>query len=196
MPMTVCDNAAAYLAELNKLLGNIDHAAIDVLAERVLRAWQYDRLVITFGNGGSAFTASHFVTDLVKTAAVEGRRRLRAVSLSENMGLVTAVGNDLDYEQTFVFPLESFARANDLAIAISASGDSPNVVQACLWAKDHDVEVIALTGFAGGRIASIADLHINVPSNNYGLIEDLHLSVGHMITQKLRFMILSDRATP
>jgi D-sedoheptulose 7-phosphate isomerase len=192
MAATICSNAATYLAELNKLLANLDHVSIDAVTARVYRAWQNDQLVMTLGNGGSAFTASHFVTDLVKTAAVEGRRRLRAVSLSDNMGLVTAVGNDLDYDQTFVYPLESFARPDDLAIAISASGNSPNVVQACRWAKDHGVDVVALTGFAGGKIAAIADLHVNVPSNNYGLIEDLHLSVGHMISQSLRSMISSD----
>jgi D-sedoheptulose 7-phosphate isomerase len=195
MAITVCDNAALYLVELTAQLSRIDPVAIDGVAERVFRAWQNDRMVVTFGNGGSAFTASHFVTDLVKTAAIAGRRRLRAVSLTDNIGLVTAVGNDLNYEQTFVYPLESFARQSDLAIAISASGNSPNVVQACRWAKDHGVGVIALSGFSGGQISTIADLHVNIPSDNYGVIEDLHLSIGHMISQKLRSLILSDRTT-
>lgn len=192
MAATICESAEVYLSELHALVKKLNAEAIEAVAERVYRAWKSDHLVLTLGNGGSAFTASHFVTDLVKTAAVDGCRRLKALSLADNIGLVTAIGNDINYEQTFVYSLESFSRADDLVIAVSASGNSPNVVEACRWAKGNGVHVIALTGFTGGRIASIADVHVNVPSNNYGMIEDLHLSIGHMISQSLRSKILRD----
>jgi len=192
MAATICKSAEDYLSELHGLVKKLNSAAIEEVTERVFEAWKNDRLVLTLGNGGSAFTASHFVTDLVKTAAVDGCRRLRALSLADNIGLVTAIGNDINYEQTFVYSLESFARVDDVVIVISASGNSPNVVEACRWAKENGVQVVALTGFTGGRIASIADVHVNVPSNNYGMIEDLHLSIGHMMSQSLRSKILRD----
>jgi D-sedoheptulose 7-phosphate isomerase len=196
MPATHCKNAAAYLAQMNDLLAQVDRQAIDAVASRLYQAHQLDQLVMVFGNGGSSFTASHFVTDLVKTASVEGHRRLRALSLADNMGLVTAVGNDILYDAIFAYQLESFARPGDVAIAISASGNSPNVVMACRWAKDHGVEVIALTGFKGGEVASIADLHVNIPSSNYGLIEDLHLSIGHIVSQSLHLRLRDGSTSP
>lgn len=190
MVATTCANAELYLRELHELIGKLDCVAIDAVSQHIFEVWTNDGLVLTMGNGGSAFTASHFVTDLVKTAAVDGHRRLRALSLADNTGLLTAIGNDIAYEQSFVYSLESYARVNDLAIVISASGNSPNIVTASQWAKEHGVLLVALTGFSGGEIGSIADVHVNVPSNNYGTIEDLHLSIGHMISQKLRSMVL------
>jgi len=192
MAPTICNSAALYIESMQDRLNALDSQSIDTLASWLFNIWRNDRLVVTLGNGGSAFTASHLVTDLVKTAAVDGRRRLRAISLADNMGLVTAVGNDLDYEEVFAYQLESFARRDDLAIAISASGNSPNVIKAARWANAHGVQVVALTGFDGGKLATMADLSIHVPSNNYGIIEDLHLAIGHMISQSLRCRILND----
>ena len=186
MGVTYCNQPSRYLTELRELLTVIDPAAIDLATARLWEVWQQDRLIITLGNGGSACTASHFVTDLVKTATVEGCRPFRSISLTDNTGLLTAVSNDLDYGQSFVYPLAAYARAGDAVIAISASGNSPNVVAACQWAQEHGVSVIALTGFSGGKTVELADISIHIPSNNYGLVEDLHLAVGHMISQALR----------
>ncbi|WP_425398126.1 SIS domain-containing protein [Aeoliella sp.] len=177
---------------MSQTLGDLDHQAIDSLAGVVYAAWRKDQLVSTLGNGGSASTASHFVADLVKTAAVDGQKRLRAICLSDNIGLLTAIGNDIHYGDTFQYPLEAFARPGDTLIAISASGNSPNVVRACEFALTNGVQTVALTGFTGGAIGDMADLHVNVPSCNYGIIEDLHLAIGHMITQSLKARILSD----
>ncbi len=189
---TVCSSAGAYLEHLGALLERIDCAAVDLLTETLVEVRRADRQVIVFGNGGSAYTASHFVTDLVKTTCIDGERRLRAISLVDNYGLITAVGNDIDYDQTFTYCIEAYARPGDVAIAISASGNSPNVINACEWAKDHGIKLICLTGFDGGRIGEFADLHVNVPSQNYGLIEDVHLSIGHMITQALKARVMAE----
>jgi D-sedoheptulose 7-phosphate isomerase len=162
----------------------------------VFQAWRDGRRVFVFGNGGSAYNASHFVTDLVKTAAVDGQKRLAAFSLVDNIGLTTAIGNDLSYDETFSYPLESYAQAGDVAIAISCSGNSPNVLRACRWAREHGLTVAALTGFAGGKIKDTSDIHINIPSTNYGLMEDLHLSVGHVIAQSLKSRILDEVGQP
>jgi len=194
MNKTSCSTARQYLDGLASLLGRLDAAAIDRLTEMVHQRWEVDAQVLVIGNGGSASTASHYVTDLVKTASVPGVRRLRSLSLTDNPGLTTAIGNDIAYEDTFLFPLEAYGRDGDLLIAISGSGNSPNIVKAVRFAKEHGIEVAALTGFDGGAIGRVADLHVNVPSDNYGLVEDLHLSIGHMLGQGLRARIARSHA--
>ena len=192
MAGTTNTDALGYLDAMRTLLDNIDAIAIDALSDLLFHTWRDDRTVLVFGNGGSAVTASHWVTDLVKTAAVEGQRRLRAMCLVDNVGLTTAIANDIEYLESFRYVLESYARPADVAVAISASGNSPNVVAACEWAKSHSVKVVTLTGFAGGKIAGLADLHIHVPSDNYGLIEDLHMAVGHMVAQSLQSRVMKE----
>ncbi|MGA1709375.1 MAG: D-sedoheptulose-7-phosphate isomerase [Phycisphaerales bacterium] len=186
MVKTTCNSARQYLDALGSLLPNLDAEAIDLVTDSVFRRWADDRQVLVLGNGGSASTAAHYVTDLVKTAWVPGQKRLRTLSMTDNPGLTTAIGNDLAFEESFSFPLESYAREGDLVIAISGSGNSPNIVSACRFARSLSLEVVGLTGFDGGELGRLADLHVNVPSDNYGLIEDLHLSMGHMIGQGLR----------
>ena len=180
------DKARAYVVSLKAALDKVDWTAVDRLADLLFDLWQNDQQVIVFGNGGSACTASHYVVDVVKTAAVAGERPLRAMSLVDNTGLMTAVGNDNGYGQTFAYAINAFARPGDAAIAISGSGNSPNVVGACRLAKDRGMTLVCLTGFDGGQISHLADLHIHVPSDNYGVIEDIHLSIGHMVTQALK----------
>lgn len=189
MAGSICKSAAYYLEEMASLLPSLDCQAIDAVADTMFSAWQADRMIATIGNGGSASTASHFVADLVKTAAVDGQRRLRATCLSDNIGLLTAIGNDIHYDDIFKYPIEALTRPADVLIAISASGNSPNIVRACQFANDHGLFVVTLTGFDGGKISKIADLHVNIPSENYGIVEDLHLMIGHIITQSLRTRI-------
>lgn len=179
-------NAKDYLEALSRIAAKLDPAAIDSLSDTLAEAWHADAQVLVFGNGGSATTASHIVTDLVHTASVPGQRRLRAISLVDNHGLTTAIANDVRYDQIFVRGLETYARSGDVAIGISGSGTSPNVVNACRWAVAHQCTLVCLTGFDGGEIKELADVHVNVPSRNYGLIEDLHVAIGHMISQALR----------
>lgn len=191
MAGTLCSSAADYCKQMTDLLSRIDCAAIERFAQAVFEAWRDGRRVLVFGNGGSAMTASHYVCDFVKTAAVAGRKRLGALSLVDNMGLLTAIGNDISYDDTFVYPLESYGQKGDIAVAISASGNSPNVLKACQWAREHGLSVVALTGFSGGKVKSLADIHINAPSDNYGVIEDLHMSVGHIVTQLLHQKVVA-----
>jgi len=193
MAGSICKSAAEYLSGLARLAAQIDTARLEEFADALFRAWEDDRCVFVFGNGGSATTASHQVCDFVKTAAVDGQRRLRAFCLVDNTGISTALGNDIGYEDTLRYPLETYARPSDVAVAISGSGNSRNVLLACEWARENGVEVIALTGFGGGKLKRLADLHINVPSDNFGLIEDLHLVVGHCVSQILKSRVM--RAT-
>ncbi|HEV8291567.1 MAG TPA: SIS domain-containing protein [Tepidisphaeraceae bacterium] len=193
MAGTISKTASSYIAEMARIVGQIDAIAIERFAEIIFNAWRDNRHVYVFGNGGSAYTSSHFVTDLVKTASVEGKKRLHAISLVDNMGLTTAIGNDISYEDIFRFPLASYAHSGDVAIGISCSGNSPNLLRACEWAKENGLTVIALTGFSGGKVKNLAHLHINVPSENYGMIEDLHLSIAHIVAQGLKARIDGSR---
>lgn len=185
----VCNTAASYLMRMSDLLARLDHAAVDAYADLLMQAWQADRCIFVFGNGGSASCASHHVADYVKTASVVGERRLRAISLVDNKEMLTAIGNDIGYDDVFVHQLESLARPQDIAVAISCSGNSPNVTNACRWAKTNGMPVVAISGFKGGLIGAIADIHINIPDDNYGIVEDLQLSVGHMVAQRLHCLV-------
>ncbi|HEV8607752.1 MAG TPA: SIS domain-containing protein [Tepidisphaeraceae bacterium] len=193
MAGTISKTASSYIAEMARAVGQIDPIAIERFAEMTFDAWRDNRRVYVFGNGGSAYTSSHFVTDLVKTASVDGKKRLHAMSLVDNVGLTTAIANDISYEESFRFPLASYARSGDVAIGISCSGNSPNLLRACEWAKENGLTVIALTGFGGGKVKNLAHLHINVPSENYGVIEDLHLSIAHIVAQGLKARIAGQR---
>jgi phosphoheptose isomerase len=191
MAGSIVSTAAAYFEHAAAIMKKLDANAIDAYGELLFGAWRDRKRVFVFGNGGSAYTSSHHVTDYVKTAAVDGARRLDAISLVDNYGLTTALGNDISYDETFVYPLQSFARGGDLAVAISCSGNSPNVVKACEWAKSNGLTVVAITGFAGGKIGKLADVHVNIPSDNYGVIEDLQMSVGHIAAQALKTRVAS-----
>lgn len=186
MAGTICSTAGEYIAALKAALDTVDAQVVDRYAALLVEARRGGRRVWVFGNGGSASTASHHVCDYVKTASGESDGpRLRAFSLVDNTELLTALGNDVSYDDTLSYPLASYAEAGDVAVAISCSGNSPNVVNACSWAKANGLSLVAITGFKGGKIGAMADIHINVPSDNYGVIEDVHLTVGHIATQRL-----------
>ncbi len=186
MSHTIVGSAQGYADAMIDQLKRLDCAAIEKYAQALFEAWRDGRRVYLFGNGGSAYTASHHVMDYLKTAAVQGRKRLQAFSVNDNFGITTALGNDISFDDTFRYPLETYAKKGDIAVAISCSGNSPNVVKAVEWAKANGVTVVALTGFKGGKIGAAADIHIHVPSDNYGVIEDLHMSVGHIAAQMLK----------
>lgn len=186
MAGTICSSSKQYFSEMSALLARIPCEPIDQFAGVVYRAWKDHKRIFVFGNGGSCSTASHMVCDLVKTACVPGKRRIDAQALVDNLPMITALGNDESYADVFSFPLESWATKGDVAVAITCSGNSPNLLKAAKWARENGVTVVALTGFSGGKLAGIADWHVNVPSENYGLIEDVHLSIGHIVAQMFK----------
>jgi D-sedoheptulose 7-phosphate isomerase len=167
-----------------RLLGAIAH--IDV--ERVAQAIQWfeealrdDRAIFVAGNGGSAATASHFVCDMVKGASYGRGSRFRIQSLTDSIPTLTAYSNDVSYHDAIVEQLRNFARPNDIYMAISGSGNSPNVVRAMEWAKSAGCRTIALTGRDGGKLGALAGLNIHVPDPHMGRIEDAHHIICHMI---------------
>ena len=155
--------------------------AVAKLIDRVRAALAEDRQVFVFGNGGSAANASHFATDLGKGASDKIGKRFRILSLNDNVSWMTALGNDYAYEDVYVRQFMNFAKAGDVVLALSVSGNSPNVVKAIQWAKQHGVWTAALVGGKRGRLADLADLAIVIPSDHYGRVEDAHMTICHMI---------------
>ncbi len=138
------------------------------------------------GNGGSASIANHLVCDLTKGTFREGRPPFRALSLASNDAIITALANDCAYEDVFRQQLVYYLRNEDALLLVSSSGNSPNVVEACRYAKSRGIPTIALVGFKGGALAELADVTLWVPVDNYGMAEDTHQSILHCLTQFLR----------
>ncbi len=189
MNRSMCQSAKDYFDTMSRVLGAIDYGVIDALVDMLLKAQHDNRQIFVFGNGGSACTSGHFGLEFVMTGEAEGPKALRVHSLSDNIGLLTALSNDISFDDIFRYQLAAYAVPGDVAIAISGSGNSPNILRACEWAKANGVTVVALTGFDGGKVKDLADVQVHIPSNNYGIIEDLHMSIGHIIGQRLHHLL-------
>ena len=170
-----------YLEQQKAALDSIDVDAVGRLIERLRRAVDEDRQIFVFGNGGSAANASHFATDLGKGSSDKIGRRFRVLSLNDNVSWITALGNDYAYEDVYVRQLENYARPGDFVLVLSVSGNSPNVVKAVEWARQHGVFTAALVGGKRGRLADIADEAIVIDSTHYGKAEDAHMAICHML---------------
>jgi D-sedoheptulose 7-phosphate isomerase len=175
-----------YFSVVESTLRELPFVMIDRVADALWRAYAENRTIFVFGNGGSAALASHCACDLGKGTAVNGNRRFRILALTDNVPLMTAWANDASYEDVFAEQLAALVHENDIALAISASGNSPNVLKALQVAKDAGAFTIGLTGFQGGRMKAICDLCVIVPSDNMQVIEDLHVSVNHAVFSALR----------
>ena len=162
----------------------LDSIPLDQVSRIILEfksAWTDNRQIFVFGNGGSAANASHFVTDLGKGASDVVKKPFRCLSLNDNTPWMTALGNDYSYNDVFVRQLMNFAQPGDLALTMSVSGNSPNLVTAIEWAKAHGLHTIALVGGKRGRLAEIANSVITIASTHYGRVEDAHMGICHMI---------------
>ncbi|MBF0142078.1 MAG: SIS domain-containing protein [Magnetococcales bacterium] len=175
-----------YLDYLARLLGRIEIAEIVTFVEVLLGAREGGRQLFFLGNGGSAATASHFANDLAMGPGRQARP-FRAVSLVDNIPILTAVANDDHYDQIFVRQLEILMVPGDVVVAISASGNSPNVVKAVTWANDHGGITVGLTGFDGGQLRRIARYGVHVPTalGEYGPVEDGHMVLDHLVSSYL-----------
>ena len=182
--------AADYLGETRGVMARLDADLIDRISEQIWQAYEQERTVYLFGNGGSAALASHLACDLAKGTAANGRRRMRAVSLNDNLALLTALANDLEYDEIFAEQLHHI-EPGDVALAISSSGNSPNVVRGLKVAQQAGATTVAITGFKGGRVKSLCDMCLVVPSDNVQYIEDSHLSVMHAIFSAVRQRMLN-----
>ena len=173
--------ARDYKNALSQALETLDLAKVGQAIQVLREARDQDRGIFVFGNGGSAATASHFVCDMLKGASFNRQSRFRIMALTESAATLTAYSNDVGYDAVFAEQLKNFARPGDVALAISGSGNSPNVLAAIEYANSAGCSTIALTGRNGGKLGPLAHLEIRVSNPHMGRIEDVHMTVAHMI---------------
>ena len=176
------DFAQAYLQYVQTVLQRINAAEVGNFIEILLKARECGSMIFFIGNGGSAATASHFANDIaVGTNSYD--RPFRALSLTDNVPLITAVGNDFGYDEIFVRQLRILGKSGDVLVGISASGNSPNLVKAFNYANTAGITTVAITAFDGGTLKSIADhgIHVQTGPKEYGPAEDAHMVLDHLI---------------
>jgi phosphoheptose isomerase len=176
----------AYMDEVAQAWKTTDLGAFDQAAAILTDAYLRGARVFSCGNGGSASIANHLVCDHTKGVGTKTDLLPRVGSLTSNVELLTAIANDVGYEDVFAFQLRSAALPGDVLVAISSSGRSANIVRAITWARDNGLHTIAITGFEGGRTRILADVAIHFECTNYGIVEDLHQAVMHALAQYIR----------
>lgn len=180
------DHIQGYLQDLHSTLDLIPRPCIEQLIEILKEARLLDRQVFAMGNGGSASTASHFVADLGKNTRVQGMPHFRAFALTDNVASITAYANDEGYENIFSQQLAGLVRKDDVVIAISASGNSKNVLKGVALANAQGAITVGLTGFDGGKLAHMVQLNIHIPSSRIEQVEDIHMMVEHMVVSAMK----------
>lgn len=179
--------APAYLGRLEEELKRIDLKELQAWADAIYEAWQNEKFVFILGNGGSGTTASHMAEDLGKSTLRpedlkdESKKRLKVLSLTDNAGWLLAVGNDCGYDQIFVQQLMNYGGPGDLVLAISGSGNSPNVLAAVDWSNRHGLKTFGLTGYNGGKLRKQAQTGLHVPLDDMGMVESIHLCLFHWV---------------
>ena len=181
-----------YLNEAKKIIDRIDKKFIDRAINMILDAHKKDKQIFIIGNGGSATTATHFANDLSKFCSVEGKKRFRAISLTDNMSIITAWANDTSYDKIFSEQLLNLVNNDDLLIALTVSGNSKNVVEAVETVKKYKAKTLAFLGFRGGKIKDMVDSYILIECDDFGLVESVHLLLEHLIVNVLRSKLLGD----
>ena len=175
-----------YISELNVLLEKLPVEDIDRVVSLLEKTRESRSHVFIFGNGGSAATASHFACDLSKGSVSEGNHRIKAFSLTDNVHLLTAWANDASYDMVFAEQIHNYVEPGDVVIAISGSGNSPNVLNGITVARDKGATTVGFIGFSGGRLKDLVDIHVIAPIDNMERAEDMHLLFEHIISACLR----------
>lgn len=186
MPVDVASFAADYAAALQRALATLAPDRLAAAVDLIQRTIAADGTIFVCGNGGSAAIANHVTCDYTKILSLAMARPVRVVSLNAAAELNFAIANDIGFDEVFAFQLERYGRPGDLLWTVSSSGNSPNIVAAVRAAKRHGLRTLALTGFAGGASAAEADVTLHLACRNYGLVEDGHQLLTHVICQYLR----------
>ena len=181
----------SYLSGLEEMLRSISQAHLRHVLSLLEDAYHHGHRLFIMGNGGSAATASHFALDLAKNTITPGAPRLKAISLTDHVPLITAWSNDTAYEHIFEEQLATLIEAGDVVIGISASGNSPNVINAMHLAKQSRASAIGLLGAKGGILKTLVDAYILAPGQNIEQEEDAHLILAHVITRHMRAVVHS-----
>ena len=172
-----------YIAKLQNILDIVDKNEITQIIELLDSLDRTGNVIYFIGNGGSAATVSHMVNDFGTGLRRRGLKNLNVVSLADNMSVITAVGNDIGFENTFYMQIKDIITANDVLFAVSCSGNSPNIIRAVEYAKSIGSTIVGVTGFDGGKLKKLSDISFHVPTQKgeYGLCEDVHMILDHVI---------------
>jgi D-sedoheptulose 7-phosphate isomerase len=189
----VKDHIRSYLDRLELALSTIPTQQVEELSGRLYRAYEDGKQVFVLGNGGSGSTASHMAADLAKNTIGPNMRRFRIMSLNDNMPLLTALSNDLGYQRVFAEQLMNVIRPGDVLVVISGSGNSPNVLRAIEYARGQCAQVVGMLGFSGGQASALCDTSIVVDSHDYGVVEDAHLILNHILVEYFRERLFRER---
>ena len=184
-----------YFDYLKYLIDKLNTENVSEFIDLILETREQDNTIFFIGNGGSASTASHFVND-ISLGSRQFEKPFRAISLWDNQAVITAIGNDDGYENIFLQQLQTQAKSGDMLVAISASGNSPNIIKAINWAKDNNLNTVGLSAFDGGELAKLSDLNIHVPTKigEYGPAEDLHMVICGLVGSFFRAHFKNDQS--
>lgn len=188
----IMEQITAYISVLQDTVGRLPVEAIARVVEVLQTAREHGRKVFIMGNGGSASTANHFVCDLAKNTRHDSLPHFRVIGLTDNMAIFSAYANDEGYENVFAAQLANLMEEDDVVIAISASGNSANVVKAVEEAKKHNAITVGFTGFSGGKLALLVDLQVHVDSHVIEHVEDIHLMLEHMIVKAIKDIAVAE----
>ena len=175
-----------YVSIKNKLLNKINKNELKNIIEEILTAVKKQKNIFSCGNGGSASTAEHLSCDFSKGSCTDTNLNIKVFSLNSNVSLMTAIANDISYDDIFSYQLARFGKPNDILLLFSVSGSSKNILKCAKEAKRKKIKIISFTGFNGGKIKKLSKYNANFATNNFGIVEDCHLSIMHFISQYIR----------
>ena len=175
-----------YVSIKNKLLNKINKNELKNIIEEILTAVKKQKNIFSCGNGGSASTAEHLSCDFSKGSCTDTNLNIKVFSLNSNVSLMTAIANDISYDDIFSYQLARFGKPNDILLLFSVSGSSKNILKCAKEAKRKKIKIISFTGFNGGKIKKLSKYNTNFATNNFGIVEDCHLSIMHFISQYIR----------
>jgi len=175
-----------YISTKDLLLKKIDQKILNKIIQEILNSIKNKRDFFSCGNGGSAATAEHLSCDFSKGSCTNTNLNFKVFSLNSNVALMTAIANDISYDDVFSYQLNRYGKANDVLLAFSVSGTSKNIIKCTKIAKQKKIKIISFTGFNGGVLKKLSNYNVNFPSNNFGIVEDCHLTIMHFISQYIR----------
>jgi D-sedoheptulose 7-phosphate isomerase len=182
-----------YFRKISETLDKIDINAVNKLIDRIYECYEKENTVYVFGNGGSAATASHVAGDFMKGISYGLEKRFRVICLNDSIPSLTAISNDLTYEEVFYEQLKTFLRKDDIVIGISGSGNSVNVIKALNYARELGSTVVGFSGYKGGKLKELADILILAPVSDMEITEDIHIIIFHAIKQAINRKLKGDK---